>query len=131
MIPFVEDGDPKIPLNDEGDPTGVEKEPTGLVKQDRVRRVPYKKNRVGHFVGYKSLSGRKRILVTLTGVVPSGESHPEEEEGDEEMSERRENRRLLQRINLKKMSSTECFVTLPPIFSTKIKETGSVNEELF
>ena len=43
MIPFVEDGDPKIPLNDDGDPTGVEKEPTGLAKQDRVRRVPYKK----------------------------------------------------------------------------------------
>ena len=77
MIPFVEDGDPKIPLDDDGDPTGVEKEPTGLAKQDRVRRVPYKKNRVGHFGAYKSLSGRKRILVTLTGVVPSGESHPE------------------------------------------------------
>ena len=43
MIPFVEDGDPKIPLDDDGDPTGVEKEPTGLAKQDRVRRVPYKK----------------------------------------------------------------------------------------
>ena len=109
MIPFVEDGDPKIPLDDDGDPTGVEKEPTGLAKQDRVRRVPYKKKRVGHFGAYKSLSGRKRILVTLTGVVPSGESQPEEE-GDEEMSERRENRRLLQKINLKKMSSTECFV---------------------
>jgi len=69
MIPFVEDGDPKIPLNDDGDPTGVEKEPTGLAKQDRVRRVP------------------------LTGVVPSGESHPEEEK-----SERRENRRLLSEV---------------------------------
>ena len=43
MIPFVEDGDPKIPLDDDGDPSGVEKEPTGLAKQDRVRRVPYKK----------------------------------------------------------------------------------------
>ena len=40
MIPFVEDGDPKIPLDDDGDPTGVVKEPTGLAKQDRVRRVP-------------------------------------------------------------------------------------------
>ena len=77
---------------------------------------PIKKNRVGHFGAYKSLSERKRILVTLTGVVPRGESHPEEEGGDEEKSERRENRRLLQRINLKKMSSTECFVTLPPHF---------------
>ena len=97
MIPFVEDTDPKIPLGDDGDPTGVEKEPTGLAKQDRVRRVPYKKR------GWikKSLSGGKRCLFTLTGVVPSGESHPEEEGGDEEKSERRENRRLLQRINLK------------------------------
>ena len=43
MIPFVEDNDPKIPLDDDGDPNGVEKEPTGLAKQDRVRRVPYKK----------------------------------------------------------------------------------------
>ena len=103
MIPFVEDTDPKIPLDDDGDPTGVEKEPTGLAKQDRVRRVPYKEKEGGSFFGYKSLSGRKRCLVTLTGVVPSGdgESHPEEEGGDEEKSERRENRRLLQRINLK------------------------------
>ena len=53
-------------------------------------------------------------MVTLTGVVPSGESHPEEEGGDEEKSERRENRRLLQRINLKRMSSTKCFVTVSP-----------------
>ena len=51
-------------------------------------------------------------MITLTGVVPSGESHPEEEGGDEEKSERRENRRLLQRINLKRMSSTKCFVTV-------------------
>ena len=115
MIPFVEDTDPKIPLDDDGDPTGVEKEPTGLAKQDRVRRVPCKKEG-GSFVGYKSLSGRKRCLFTLTGVVPSGESHPEEEGGDEEKSERRENRRLLQRINLKKMPDTECFVTVPPHF---------------
>ena len=43
MIPFVEDTDPKMPLDDDGDPNGVEKEPTGLAKQDRVRRVPYKK----------------------------------------------------------------------------------------
>jgi len=76
MIPFVEDTDPKIPFDDDGDPTGVEKEPTGLAKQDRVRRVPF------------------------TGVVPNGESHPEEEGGDEEKSERRENRRLLSKVVL-------------------------------
>ena len=61
-------------------------------------------------------------MFTLTGVVPSGESHPEEEGGDEEKSERRENRRLLQRINLKKMSSTECFVTVPPHFQYQNKK---------
>ena len=53
---------------------------------------PIKKNRLGHFGAIKSLSGRKRCLITLTGVVPSGESQPEEEGGDEEKSERRENR---------------------------------------
>ena len=59
MIPFVEDGDPKIPLDDDGDPSGVEKEPTGLAKQDKVRRVPYKKKRVGHLLDIKvRLGGR-------------------------------------------------------------------------
>jgi len=48
------------PTLEEGEPTGVEKEPTGLAKRDIVRRDP------------------------LTGVVPSGESHPEE--GEEEKS---------------------------------------------
>ena len=80
------------------------------------------KKRVGHFGAYKSLVW----LVTLTGVVPGGESHPEEEGGDEEKSERRENRRLLQRINLKKMSSTECFVTLPPHFLNQLEAVTNI-----
>ena len=57
----MEDDDPKIPLDDDGDPTGVEKEPTGLAKQERVRRVPYKKNRVGHLVGIKVCLGGRDV----------------------------------------------------------------------
>ena len=61
MIPFVEDTDPKIPLDDDGDPTGVEKEPTGLAKQDRVRRVPCKKKEVGHLLDIKVCLGGKDV----------------------------------------------------------------------
>jgi len=77
--PTLEEGEPtKPPVEEEGEPTGVEKEPTGLARRDIVRRVP------------------------LTGVVPSGESHPDvgEEEkswrpgerGEWERGERRERR---------------------------------------
>ena len=61
------------PTLEEGDPTGVEKEPTGLARRDIVRRDPC-----------SMLMTEKKSGSTLTGVVPSGESHPEV--GEEEKS---------------------------------------------
>ena len=71
------------PTLEEGEPTGVEKEPTGLAKRDIVRRDPCPMLMLISHAETKKRIGR----VTLTGVVPSGESHPEE--GEEEKSCRR------------------------------------------